>query len=363
MKLAIYGAQGYALGVYEAVKTLYPDRKIMGFLVTEIGYNAKKLGGLPVMKIQPFADGLSDADKNNIQVLIATPENVQDEIEETLERYGFHDRLRMTSEIWDELMRQLNAKTGQFQSLRDLTAGKKKAALYVYFAKSHKDRQLINEVVLPKYMHPVQVGATNTDERICEIQDDHGENISAKNGNYSELTGLYWLWKNVLCDSTLDGDAKEAYYGFAQYRRMLILPDEDIYKLGNNKVDVVLPYPLPYEPDINMHHDRYLKEADWNAMLTALRELQPEYANALEVFLHQKYLYNYNVILARREILCDYCEWLFPILERIEELSTPKGGERADRYIGYMGETLETLYFMKNSDKLRIVHTGCKLLV
>ena len=56
------------------------------------------------------------------------------------------------------------------------------------------------------------------------------------------------------------------------------------------------------------------------------------------------------------------CEWLFPILERVEELSVPRGSERADRYIGYMGETLETLYFMANSNKLNIVHTEFKLL-
>lgn len=69
------------------------------------------------------------------------------------------------------------------------------------------------------------------------------------------------------------------------------------------------------------------------------------------------------MILVNRSVLNDYCEWLFPILARVEELSEPKGNERADRYIGYMGETLETLYFMYNADKLNVVHIGCKLLV
>ena len=38
---------------------------------------------------------------------------------------------------------------------------------------------------------------------------------------------------------------------------------------------------------------------------------------------------------------------------------------RSDRYIGYMAETLETLYFMKNAEKfggkLNIVHTKTQL--
>ena len=54
--------------------------------------------------------------------------------------------------------------------------------------------------------------------------------------------------------------------------------------------------------------------------------------------------------------------WL-PILERVEQLSEPKGWERKDRYIGYMGETLETLYFLHNQNCLNIMHTGCRFLV
>lgn len=53
----------------------------------------------------------------------------------------------------------------------------------------------------------------------------------------------------------------------------------------------------------------------------------------------------------------------FPILMRTEELSVPKGSERRDRYLGYMGETLLTLYFMKNAERLNVVHAECRLRV
>ena len=357
MDLAIYGAQGYALGAYEAIRCLQPEKNIVCFLVTRMGNNAAELGGLLVKEIEPFAESLSDAQKKEIQILIATPENVQDEIEKTVEEYGFSDHVRLTSELWDEMMRKYYSQVGRFSPLQDLPAGESRASVHIYMAKSHKDRPLKNNVALPEYMQPVQVGAANTDEVIANIRDDSGENISKKNGNYCELTGLFWVWKNVLCE----GADKDEYYGFAQYRRTLMLSDEDLLRLTKEQVDVVLPYPLLYEPDINMHHDRYIKDADWDAMLSAVREIHPEYSDALDVILRQRYLYNYNVILAKKEVLREYCEWLFPILERTEELSVPKGCDRSDRYIGYMGETLETLYFMKNSDRLKVAHTGCKL--
>ena len=48
MKLAVFGAQGYALGVYEAVRFLYPKRQISFFMVSKMGDNAPVLGGIPV---------------------------------------------------------------------------------------------------------------------------------------------------------------------------------------------------------------------------------------------------------------------------------------------------------------------------
>ena len=124
--------------------------------------------------------------------------------------------------------------------------------------------------------------------------------------------------------------------------------------------DVILPYPSVHYPNISTQHIRYIKGADWDAMLTALKETAPEYLEAYNnlVSSGEKYFYNYNMLIARAEIFDDYCSFLFKVLERAEELTMPRGADRADRFAGYMGEDLTTLYFLKNRDKLKILYAG-----
>ena len=58
---------------------------------------------------------------------------------------------------------------------------------------------------------PLHVGHAIAKQEIGFQGDDSGENISAKNANYCELTGIYWAWKN------LDAD----YIGLVHYRRYI----------------------------------------------------------------------------------------------------------------------------------------------
>ena len=57
---------------------------------------------------------------------------------------------------------------------------------------------------------PIQVGKKLCPETNLGFQnDDVGDNISRKNSYYSELTALYWIWKNN----------PAAYKGLVHYRR------------------------------------------------------------------------------------------------------------------------------------------------
>lgn len=336
--LVIFGAKSIALGACLAIRELYPGCNIIGFMVSSMVGNTGTLCGLPVREIACYSD-------RNIHILVAVPEDIQEDIVKMLNMQGFYDISCLSSEKESNLMRCYYGKIGKFPAL-------KKNIAEVYVAKFHGDRPLRDKSPISDWIKPIQVGAALTDKRVAALTDHTGRNISLKNANYCELTALYWIWKNRLC---VEGGAE--YYGLFHYRRFLDISGSDFGDMKLKDVDVVLPYPMVHEPDIREHHRRYIKEQDWESMLLALKELHPESMECFEDILNQPYFYNYNMLIAKKNVLRDYCGWLFPVLERTEELSSPKGNDRADRYIGYLGENLLTLYFMSNTG-LKIRHCG-----
>ncbi len=225
----------------------------------------------------------------------------------------------------------------------------------VYQAKSHMDKPLSRHNILsgmPSYIFPIQVGSALTERIICDLQDNADDTISEKNRNYCELTATYYAWKH--------GNAP--YKGICHYRRIFDISDEQMQELlkAADKWDVILPYPSVHYPDISVQHTRYIREDDWNAMLQALGELEPEYLEAYEksVLTGEKFFNNFNMLIAKAAVFDDYCSFLFRILERTEELTTPKGWEREDRFAGYLGENLTTLYFLKNRDRCKTLYAG-----
>ena len=81
MELVIFGAQGIALATYQALRNLYPERKVICFLVSQMENNPFALEGVPVVQLDKFSQCLSQNEKDKIQILIATPENVMGDIE------------------------------------------------------------------------------------------------------------------------------------------------------------------------------------------------------------------------------------------------------------------------------------------
>lgn len=361
MKLAIFGAKSTALGICLAIRKLFPEYEIETFLVSSLKDNPVVLAGLPVQEIGSFQD-------KEIQILVGTPEDLHGEIIHSLKMQGFSHCFCINSFQEAQLMEKYFYGLDQFHSIHTLSLGNEKATLQVYQAKHYKDKPLNTPCVLPDWIIPMQVGAILADERVAEETDCVGDNISLKNANYCELTALYWIWKNRLSKqanlhSFVSARNEIEYYGLYHYRRILDISDKDLFRMKKNSIDVILPYPTIHEPNMYEHHVRYINEQDWGVTVAVLEELEPEYAAAFPEILMQPYLYNYNICIAKRHVLSEYCAWLFPILTQIEERSVPKGARRSDRYIGYIAENLMTLYFLYHKNDMNIMHTGRIMLV
>lgn len=161
---------------------------------------------------------------------------------------------------------------------------------------------------------PLFVGRNGKDNLGFCSDDSFEGNISSKNKDYCELTGLYWMWK------ASDADV----IGLCHYRRYfkgkngkLIEKDEITEYL--NDYDII----LPKKSDLikgsywETYEGHYLYSA-LEITREILEEKSPEYLKTFDNMLNQSSFSNYNMFIAPKSIVNDYCSWVFPILEDVE---------------------------------------------
>lgn len=363
----IYGAGIVAASVYTAIKELY--RQVpAAFLVSDLGGNPSEIDGICVMQMSK--KGTLDNNNHKSKILIAAPIVHLSSIVERLYSMGVSKEqiIIVDNMMENELMERyynkiseitidslLNVEDKSVINFFKVNKNDKRDSVFVGQAKCHADKPLNKAAELPAYVTPIQVGAALTSQVIAGLQDNQGDNISIKNSIYCELTAGYYIWKNSCAE----------YKGLCHYRRIFDIDDVKMKQLLEIREawDVILPYPSVHYPDISKQHSRYIDETDWDALQQALKETASEYYGKFDHIFQKQFFYNYNMLIARREVFDDYCSFLFSVLGRTEELTNPKGWERSDRFAGYLGENLTTLYFMANRDKLKIIHTGKILLV
>ena len=163
------------------------------------------------------------------------------------------------------------------------------------------------------------------------IGDDTGDNISDKNYCYNELTAPYWAWKNY-------GElGNPDYIGLMHYRRHFIFNEsrdmgvvdyegmndyyadsidysrENVEKLLKDK-DIV--YYKGRVDNIYKHYCENHKKEDLDLALDILAELYPDYAQTARKYVQGDTGCFCNMAIFSKEMFFEYCEWLFPILER-----------------------------------------------
>lgn len=346
----LYGAGVVAYEVMAAIRELYQKTPCF-CIVTSRNGNREYLDGVPVTEAGQLEKDLWKSHP----VIIAAPEVYHKQMIETIRQYEPEECFCINTHLEYCLMSQYFKKTGEFTLLEQLKGPEEpqaedlrtaKAPVTVYMAKSHLDKKLQKDYALPSWIQPVQAGAACTGLILNLLRDDTGEHISAKNPDYCELTVTYWAWKN----------RRDRYKGICHYRRIFLLSNQELRACMDHDVDVILPLPFLCYPDAAGQYGRYVSDRDKSHLKRALSEASPEYLPVLEQIDRAPYFYNYNMLIAKENVFDAYCEWMFRVLFCAEKYCAPNGMARRDRYAGYLGELLTTLYFIGNRDSLKIVH-------
>ncbi len=193
------------------------------------------------------------------------------------------------------------------------------------------------------------------------INDSVGESISSKNRFYCELTGHYWIWKN---------DNQSDIVGLCHYRRFLWLNNirrrickknftalsaevENYLDTCNvekilTDYDIILPRPYIFSADnIKSQFVRYHGQTNYDLIIDSLQRLYPNYVESAKLTFNQRFEYLANLLITRKELFDAYSEWLFSILQDIEN-HIDLSDERSFRLLGYIGERLLNLYVFHN---------------
>ena len=220
---------------------------------------------------------------------------------------------------------------------------------------------------------PMHVGAEGkTDAKGNEldlgyVKDNTGVNISNLNSNFCELTGLYWAWKN------LDAD----YIGLVHYRRYFscskksknffenIITYEELVPLLEQYEIIVPKKRRYYIESLYSHykHTHYVEQLDKTKEIIA--EKYPEYLSSYNRVLKRSYGYMFNMMIMSRELMDDYCSWLFVILFELKEnLNMPEVSYFQGRFYGRISELIFNVWLdyqvaCKKINKQKIKEVSC----
>lgn len=337
----LYGAGVVAYGAYKAIQELF-GIKVNGFLVTDKDNQLERIDDIPIHAFKEMQIG------NDNLIMIATPEEYHDSIEQALQKQGILNYIKLDSHMEYVLMGKYMKKVCGLKLIEDYQTYEIDTftSIGIYKVVSHMDRKLIRAYREASWIKEIQVGTVLTKERLADITDERCGSLSEQNALYGELSATYYAWKYGIYDVT----------GIFHYRRILKVTGEQMQLLKDRKIDVILPLPFVCYPDASGQYRRYLLQADIDIMLEVIKERDREHFKEILDILKIPYLYNYNMLIARKEVFDDYCSWLFPILKETAYRCEMQREKRLSRYIGRIGEVLTSLYFMQNMKKWKIAH-------
>lgn len=194
---------------------------------------------------------------------------------------------------------------------------------------------------------PLHVGAEGK-ESIGYQGDNTGNNISSMNPYFCELTGLYWMWKNLNADNM----------GLAHYRRHFCYRKKKGGSKEENKwasvlnsdeaqnlcahYDVIVPSKRYYVIETlasHYAHTHYKEHLDKTREI--VKERYPQCLKSYDKELKRTSGYMFNMFIMRADLVDEYCSFLFDILFELDKKVDTTGYSAFQaRYPGRIGEIL-----------------------
>lgn len=201
---------------------------------------------------------------------------------------------------------------------------------------------------------PLQVGRATHDD-YGYLGDDTGDNISIKNQYYSELTGLYWIWKNY---------TGADYLGLCHYRRFFLNENAKLMT-ERDYMDILSRYNVivsesrqgayDYRTIYSRSHD--IRNLDMTGKI--IKEKYPDYYTTFLEVIADNRCYVGNLFVAPKELFHAYCEWLFTIFFALEErIDVSNYDDYHKRVFGFLSEQLLIVWIKHNHLSYYEAHFG-----
>ena len=193
---------------------------------------------------------------------------------------------------------------------------------------------------------PMQVGAALHDD-LGYLRDDSGDHISEKNPYYSELTGLYWIWKNA---------DKDGITGICHYRRYFLDDQGELLSQAQiqqllTQYDMIATGIATLEQGDSVYHQYAVNHysRDLDLVREIIRRLYPDYLKEYDEVMNGRQMYFANMFIAPKQTLDAYAKWLFDILFALEQMVDLSGYDDYNKRIyGFISERLLMVWTRKN---------------
>lgn len=169
-----------------------------------------------------------------------------------------------------------------------------------------------------------------------------GDNIDEKNNSYCEITGLYYLWKHCTDDIV----------GLEHYRRYFTNKSGDI--LSKTDIEDILKTNdiIMYNwPNSSAVHDMTGAGKSHELNIAAFivgkmggEEMKEFFINDLS----SNGIYEGNMFICKKELIDEYCEWLFQLLAAFDYMDHKK----QPRIGGYIAEYMFGPWMKYNKKKI-----------